>query len=150
MLSFQRPGPRTPWQQLLLALEDRPILPPGQTSPQGNGLRAFLLQRFSSIFSPPGLVNSGACFQFRIKKMKGSRGHMAPMATPQEAPKEDSPPPHQSTGRGAKGGASGRKAPQRPPLSHAAHRGPAPASERPASSPRPRPTFLATRGTLFP
>lgn len=30
---------------------------------------------------------------FGIKKMKGSRGHMAPMARPQEAPKEDSTPP---------------------------------------------------------
>lgn len=54
---------------------------------------------------------------FGIKKMKGSRGHMAPMARPQEAPKEDSTPPPQSTGRGAKGGG---------PLAARLHRPPSP------------------------
>lgn len=86
---------------------------------------------------------------FGIKKMKGSRGHMAPMARPQEAPKEDSTPPPEHWAWSKGGGASGRKAPQTP-LPHAAHRGAAPAPERPASSPRPRPTSLATRGTLSP
>lgn len=132
--------------------------PPGHTIPQGNGLRAFLVQQIQQHFQSSGSCEPGGVSSFRIKETKGSRGHVAPMARPQEAPKEDSLRRRAlgvEPSRAGVGGHCGPQAPQSPPRAGDPRPRPRPGNAPPRapppeSQPPPPPHLLGNQRDAFP